>query len=480
MKAFLTIFGLTLLAALTALTAKPVTQRPVADDGLVVHEWGTFTSLQDEQGQELSGINTDDEPVPKFVHNLNPFLLGKPLLSSQHWIYRQKAVPRAHPYVTMRLETPVLYFYPPKSWNAGRPIDVSVQFRGGWLSEFYPKAQARAPGLENGKFDFGELMPTTISSLTWRRLRIGTTGAGPTTDQHVWLAPRKVAASNVTNEEGESERYLFYRGVARQRAPLRAVTDRQTGQVTLYANFDDVLASNASAAIHALWLVHVREDGQCAFRELSALHVTGDATSPLTSSSYRFDSADYQPGGQARLTAAMHPRLMEDGLNADEATALLATWKRSYFDSPGLRLFYLVPRVWTDHYLPLTLSVDARVERVMVGRLELISDEQRAGLDRLSRAQIADGEWIKQVPKSPAYEQFLAGRSDFRDLGVKIPPDFQTYLDLGRFRNALVVHEEQVRPTPNLTKFIETYSLQLFRIPQQTRAAVQATAEVDR
>jgi hypothetical protein len=139
-----------------------------------------------------------------------------------------------------------------------------------------------------------------------------------------------------------------------------------------------------------------------------------------------------------------------------------------------------VPRVWTDHYLPLTLSVDARVERVMVGRLELISDEQRAGLDRLSRAQIADGEWIKQVPKSPAYEQFLAGRSDFRDLGVKIPPDFQTYLDLGRFRNALVVHEEQVRPTPNLTKFIETYSLQLFRIPQQTRAAVQATAEVDR
>ena len=30
----------------------------------VVHEWGTFTSLQDENGRTLSGINTDDEPMP--------------------------------------------------------------------------------------------------------------------------------------------------------------------------------------------------------------------------------------------------------------------------------------------------------------------------------------------------------------------------------------------------------------------------------
>src|SRR6186713_3161902 len=110
-----------------------------AGDPLVVHEWGTFTSLQDEQGKELTGINTDDEPVPAFVHNLNPFLLSRPVLSSLHWAYRQKGAPRMHPQITMRLETPVLYFYPPKSWKAGQPIDVSVRFRGGWLTEFYPK-----------------------------------------------------------------------------------------------------------------------------------------------------------------------------------------------------------------------------------------------------------------------------------------------------------------------------------------------------
>src|SRR5204863_2540425 len=35
---------------------------------LIVHEWGTFTSLQNEASQAIGGINTDDEPVPRFVH----------------------------------------------------------------------------------------------------------------------------------------------------------------------------------------------------------------------------------------------------------------------------------------------------------------------------------------------------------------------------------------------------------------------------
>ena len=67
------------------------------DESLVVHEWGTFTTLQDEAGTELTGINVDDEPVPEFVHNLSPFLLGKPILSHEHWAYRMKAAPRHHP-----------------------------------------------------------------------------------------------------------------------------------------------------------------------------------------------------------------------------------------------------------------------------------------------------------------------------------------------------------------------------------------------
>jgi len=36
----------------------------------VIHEWGTFTALQDEEGRAVAGINVDDEPVPGFVHDV--------------------------------------------------------------------------------------------------------------------------------------------------------------------------------------------------------------------------------------------------------------------------------------------------------------------------------------------------------------------------------------------------------------------------
>ena len=40
------------------------------------------------------------------------------------------------------------------------------------------------------------------------------------------------------------------------------------------------------------------------------------------------------------------------------------------------------------------------------------------------------------------------------------------YLALGRFRNALVAHEERIKPTASLTQFIDTYELHPFRLPK--------------
>jgi hypothetical protein len=42
--------------------------------------------------------------------------------------------------VTLRLETPVLYFYPQRGFALEQSIDVRVRFNGGWLTEFYPAA----------------------------------------------------------------------------------------------------------------------------------------------------------------------------------------------------------------------------------------------------------------------------------------------------------------------------------------------------
>ncbi len=457
------LLGCSAMTGLAALANRAFANTALASDQLVVHEWGTFTSLVDEQGRELSGINVDDEPVPQFVHNLSRFLLITPVLSSEHWMYRSKGAPRHHPLVTMRLETPVIYFYPPAGQREPLRIDVSVRFRGGWLTEFYPQAHADAPGLKNN-FEFGALTSQTTGSLAWNDLSVGTDGVGPETDESVWLAPRKVRAANVTSVEGQSERYLFYRGVGHLHAPLRATLDRQAGQLALYANFHEVLSGQEKSHIPQLWLVEVKHDGSCAFRTLPGFAVTADSAARLATAGYRFDKTEFNAGNRQRLAAEMHAALVADGLFADEATALLSTWQRAYFKSPGLRVFYLVPRVWTDHYLPLSLSRDAALDRVMMGRLELISDEQRELLSRLSDTAISDGKWAKEIPESPAKERFLSGHSDFGDLSVPIPADYKLYLGLGRFRNALVAHQERVAPTANLTKFIDVNALHPFRV----------------
>ncbi len=73
--------------------------------------------------------------LPPFVHRYEPestrFDPAKKLAKSP-------LVP-GRPDVTMRLETPVIYFHPPAGFD--QPIDVSVLFRGGVINEFYPAAE---------------------------------------------------------------------------------------------------------------------------------------------------------------------------------------------------------------------------------------------------------------------------------------------------------------------------------------------------
>src|SRR5206468_8710496 len=94
---------LALLAPLARPAASP-------DDRLIVHEWGTFTALQNERGNPIGGINTDDEPVPDFVHNLHGELVQN---NSQLPPVYFKGWPRCDRDVLVRLETPVIYFHPP-------------------------------------------------------------------------------------------------------------------------------------------------------------------------------------------------------------------------------------------------------------------------------------------------------------------------------------------------------------------------------
>jgi hypothetical protein len=445
-----------------------------SNDRLVVHEWGTFTALQNERGQQLGGINIDDEPVPKFVHNLNPYVLQSSYALRDVF---SKGAPQRHPYVTVRLETPVIYFYPPKSQRGPMQVEVDVSFRGGWLTEFYPYAAAVAPGLKENSFEFGAITPQTVGRLSWRNLTIGTDRSGPQTSEHVWTTPRQTEATPVATPEGEAEKYLFYRGVGNFNVPLSIAHHTDTGQLSIRGNFGDALTSGEQATVNGAWLVHIRSDGRTAFRRIEPFAATSDAGAVLATFSSRFEDKDYKAINVEKLRQQMHETLVAEGLFEDEAYAMLRTWDRAYFQKPGLRVFFTVPRKWTDFRLPLQVSAPAEVERVMVGRIELISPEQRALLDRLSQTATSDGSWIKQIWNSPNARSLVTGHSDFGDLGVQIPPDYQMYLALGRFRNALLLAEVRERPTENLRKFINTYQLKEFNVPRDGVVSSQRPPE---
>lgn len=453
-----------------------------AAEPLVVHEWGTFTTLQNERGTELPGINIDDEPVPPFVHNLGDQVLSQALVTSPAWRYRQKGVPRHHPLVTMRLETPVLYFYPPRNAALPLTVDVSVRFPQGWLSEFYPAATVDAPQARKSDegLTFDKLDSSTVGQLTWHDLQVGTQGEGPETDWPVWNTPRKVpAAAMVTSREGESERYVFYRGVARLSGPIKVTLNRKLHELSVTSAVDQATLPAATSTLPPLWLVHVRADGRLAFRTLSSPFGSSPDSAPVRGST-QFEDASYSAENLARLKSDMHAALVADGLFADEAAAMLATWNRAYFTSRGLRVFYLVPRAWTDAHLPLTISTPARVERVMIGRTELISDEQDALLARLAKTPVSPADWPEKLPPSEARTNFLAGRSDIHNLGILLPLDYQIYYDLGRFRNALVSHAAHTMPKPhNFDKFIQQYGLQAYDRNQFTQNEPQAGDERD-
>ena len=415
------------------------------DDPLVVHEWGTFTELQDERGRPLPGINTDDEPVPAFVHGFGDRVITP---SSLH---RGKRIPFEYPQLTVRLETPVIYFYPPENAEQSMHFDVHVGLRDGWLSEYYPNARSNAPGLDSRRIESG-----SVGTLHWPRLRLNDDGVYPLTNESVWLQPRATRSAGITNENGESEKYLFYRGVGEFSGPIRTTTDREQGQITLSARTE--LEPGIAIEKIPAWIVHVKADGSLAFRAIP----NGQQ---IRRAGYRFREEEYSAGSLDALNTQMHTRLVAAGLYSDEASAMLATWNRAYFRSPGLRIFYVVPKRWVEDQMPLRIEgVPSSIERVMVGRIELISDEQSATLLRLCSLETESPVWRQKVENQRLLQELLDGlhhpSSVTADaLGTSIPRDFSAYLSLGRFRNAIVRDALRSAPTANLRKFALQYQL---------------------
>jgi len=124
-----------------------------AEDDLVVHEWGTFTTFSGSDGVIL-----DFRPLAQEYSDLPSYVLDRANSSgSQISIFAKRRL-RAR----VRMETPVTYFYT----NRVRQVNVKVEFPKGLLTEFYPPVNEMLPAFDP-KVAYKEGEPMGDSSLNW-------------------------------------------------------------------------------------------------------------------------------------------------------------------------------------------------------------------------------------------------------------------------------------------------------------------------
>jgi hypothetical protein len=85
--------------------------------GLVAHEWGTFTSVAGQDGRPVQWLPlAGPSDLPEFIGRI-----GCNVKASMSG--------------TVRMETPVIYFYAPSDMT----LKASVRFRQGVITEWFPR-----------------------------------------------------------------------------------------------------------------------------------------------------------------------------------------------------------------------------------------------------------------------------------------------------------------------------------------------------
>jgi hypothetical protein len=334
-----------------------------------IHEWGTFTSLVGSNGITQNGMYHEDEALPDFVHHFGEVINGPAPLAENRSIFHNCKVCIAPQLlaangVTQKMETPVVYFYSDKAQH----IEMNVRFPQGVITETYPGPVRTFPSK----------LTTIAGGDTTFSLNVASPKAKrelPVVDEaNIYSHARNVNSNLVYGGNGEVEQFVFYRGLGRFQPKLQISS--LDGALTL----DTVNHGKRLSA----FLVHVNEAG-----EAQAIRILSESDQPFQiSNALIANLADHEPSRTkpSVITAPyIHARfvtaLASEGLNADEAQAMINTWEHGYLHVPGLRLLYVIPRTEVDQVLPLSFTpAPERLVRVFVGRIEILTDTQEKGI----------------------------------------------------------------------------------------------------
>jgi hypothetical protein len=400
------------LAALLVLCTSLVTtadEPPAARDApidpsppaLEVHEWGTFTVLEGSDGQVIEWYQAPDKLVdlPSFVGLASGFrIAGKS--GTVRWGGRMD---------TIRMETPVLYFYPQD------PMDVTVRasFPMGRITEVFPPALASTPAETTWH---GTLLPPDSPERSKIPVATGPKGrhygaarkvpgawlfrntplpavppeqtTSTTPDSRALEDTKLVALPPAANPDPNPaaakptiepiDHFIFYRG-AGNRGSFELTAVQGEGPDTF------TLTNRSRATIPKLFALRVSE-GQTAWLSLDQLTaVEYQEGKLLNQQTFTFPA----PAGPAIEVAAELRRAMIDSLHAqgltpEEAAAMVATWDDLWFTDPGTRILAVLPQTFADDMVPLTITpTPTSMVRVFVARVEIITREYEQTLTSL-------------------------------------------------------------------------------------------------
>jgi hypothetical protein len=385
-------------AAIALLAAAPAVLAD-ATAPLVVHEWGTFTSVQGNDGVQVAWNPLIETDLPDFVYSTstnNGGFRGVVLVDMAR---------KGDSSGILRMETPVIYFYS----EIERSVNVRVSFPTGRITEWYPQANIVGP------YANANLQTRNDRSLIeWNKVRVlarETQEIQPQAllrdreDIHArhYYAARATDASLLrvnapyARSKVEYERDLFYRGIGYRPAPLIVKADDRGRSLSLSVATRD--------PVPAAFIISV-DRSLMRYQKLGPLSPKIEHTIELD-----VEPFDALINVRGRLMKDVASTLMEQGLFAKEALAMVDTWKDQWFEEQGTRVLYVLPPEWTDETLPLEISPRPdTIVRVMIGRAEVITPDVTRELQR----QIL---------------VFNSGAEDERRKAVATVAD----LDLGRF-----------------------------------------------
>jgi len=302
--------------------------------GLTVHEWGTFTSIAGQDGQAVEwSVLTGSTDLPGFVEHFRTpeFKLGL----------------RG----TVRMETPVLYFYGSRE----EKVSVKVSFSKGVITEWYPAASRVEPGANPA--DWSLFQGHTDGSIAWDSVMVSPSlGAEfPHQPQNShYYAARQTSATPLlvrTPAGDQQEKFLFYRGVSTFQVPVSARVTADGG-VQIENSADEEIPNT---------ILFERRGDKVGYR------IGGPATKEIVLEQPELN------GNVDDLGRELVGMLIRQGLYADEAQAMVETWRSSWFEE-GSRLIYIVPPNFVNGILPLSIHpAPTQITRVFVGRLELVT-----------------------------------------------------------------------------------------------------------